>query len=112
MDLVIPTHAVHCVFCKTDLPNRQAISEHELVCSAKPVLLQLWKRAREAARRHEYVAPWPATPLRLLIAEAAEEPDAPAPAIGRCPRCGEDRLVDWDRVMRRWICGVCSHYWK
>jgi len=29
----------------------------------------------------------------------------------RCPRCGEQRLVEFDRVLRRWICSVCSQQW-
>ena len=29
----------------------------------------------------------------------------------RCPSCSEDRLVEWDSVLRVWTCSVCSHEW-
>lgn len=29
----------------------------------------------------------------------------------RCPRCGEDRLIEWDPVLQRWTCLVCSALW-
>jgi AAA domain len=30
----------------------------------------------------------------------------------RCPNCGEDRRVEWDDVIFRFICGVCSRTWR
>lgn len=30
----------------------------------------------------------------------------------RCPGCGEDRLVEWDPVLRRWECKVCGKHWE
>jgi hypothetical protein len=30
--------------------------------------------------------------------------------IRRCPKCGEDRLVE--RVGAVWFCNVCSHSWQ
>lgn len=33
-------------------------------------------------------------------------------ALTRCPGCGEDRLIDFDRVLQRWICAVCSTQWR
>ena len=29
----------------------------------------------------------------------------------RCPGCGEDRLIEWDGVLRRWVCAVCGWAW-
>jgi hypothetical protein len=28
-----------------------------------------------------------------------------------CPRCGELRQIEWDPVLRRWFCVVCSRTW-
>jgi len=36
--------------------------------------------------------------------------DPPIPP--RCPKCGDDRLVDWDGTLRKYICDVCSHQWR
>jgi hypothetical protein len=30
----------------------------------------------------------------------------------RCPGCGEDRLVEFDPVLRRWECAVCGRWWR
>lgn len=29
----------------------------------------------------------------------------------RCPGCGEERLVEWDATLRRFVCAVCSRTW-
>ena len=37
---------------------------------------------------------------------------SPSPASEvRCPSCSEDRLVEWDSVLRVWTCAVCGHDW-
>jgi hypothetical protein len=33
-----------------------------------------------------------------------------APAV-RCPRCGEDRLTEFDPAIRKNVCDVCSMQW-
>lgn len=30
---------------------------------------------------------------------------------GRCPRCGEERLIEYDVVLGRWFCAVCATSW-
>lgn len=30
----------------------------------------------------------------------------------QCPWCGERRSVEWDAILRRWICGVCAKAWR
>jgi hypothetical protein len=38
---------------------------------------------------------------------------APAAPEAECPQCrGDDRLVEWDAVLRTFVCGVCSHQWR
>lgn len=29
-----------------------------------------------------------------------------------CPKCHDDRLVEWDQTLRRFVCDVCSHQWS
>jgi hypothetical protein len=29
-----------------------------------------------------------------------------------CPACGEDRLVEFDPVLKRWFCLVCATRWR
>jgi len=28
-----------------------------------------------------------------------------------CPKCREASLVEWDAVLRRYVCDCCSHQW-
>jgi hypothetical protein len=37
-------------------------------------------------------------------------PVTPEPPV--CPGCGEDRLIEFDEVQRRWQCAVCSCAWS
>ena len=30
----------------------------------------------------------------------------------RCPKCGDDRLVEWDGTLAKFICDVCAHQWR
>jgi hypothetical protein len=49
---------------------------------------------------------------------AAPDPDqgsgsrAVAVPEAECPKCQGDRLVEWDAVLRAFVCGVCSHQWR
>lgn len=33
-------------------------------------------------------------------------------ADARCPYCSEDRLIEWDSILRRWVCAVCGRTWQ
>ena len=33
------------------------------------------------------------------------------PIAARCPSCGEERLIEWDPVLRHWYCAVCGVTW-
>lgn len=50
-------------------------------------------------------------PADVCLECATGVSSAPAPA---CPQCttADDRLVEWDRVLRAFVCGVCSHQWR
>jgi len=41
--------------------------------------------------------------VRLLGADQDRPP---------CPKCHDDRLVEFDRVLQRFVCDVCSHQWR
>lgn len=30
----------------------------------------------------------------------------------RCASCGEDRLIEWDDVLKVWSCAVCGRDWR
>lgn len=30
----------------------------------------------------------------------------------RCISCGEDRLIEWDDVLKVWCCAVCGRDWR
>lgn len=30
----------------------------------------------------------------------------------RCTSCGEDRLIEWDEVLKVWSCAVCGRDWR
>src|SRR4249920_3028234 len=43
--------------------------------------------------------------------ECHEGARAPAPEA-ECPRCQGDRLVEWDALLRVFVCDTCSHQWR
>jgi len=46
---------------------------------------------------------------RFLVHRRPAVVDVPT---GRCPKCGEPRLVEWDPALGKWVCDVCSHQWR
>jgi len=100
---------VQCAFCKCALPSRHAIRDHEVGCRDKQAFLDGYTRAHATACRRAYTAAWPSTSLRLVLDDDTTPAEPPA---GRCPRCGEERLVEWDRALQKWTCAVCAHTWR
>ena len=48
--------------------------------------------------------------LRTLIRRilARMLPPLPPP----CPSCRDDRLVEWDGVLQKFVCNCCAHQWR
>ena len=67
-----------------------------LYCLRRRGLVELTERGAHRNRRGMKCGLWRTSPL----------------GGPRCPGCGEDRLIEWDTVLRRWVCAVCSRAWK